>query len=605
VYWMDREGRFIYVNDAACRFLGYSREELLSIKVTDIDPVYSKKQFASAWTEYENDGQIRRQYIETWHRRKDGVLVPVEISSMHLWLGDIDCHVAFARDITERKQMEQELYLTQFCVDKASVGIHRSGPDGRYMSVNEKVCENLGYTREELCNMHVYDVDPDYSRERWQEHRKGLRVQGSTTFETIQQRKDGTIFPVEITATYLEYQNEGFSFSFTRDITKRKQMEEQLMQARKMEGIGQLAGGVAHDFNNMLSVILGYAELIKARLPHNDPSVKGILEIEKAATHSRDITRQLLAFSRKQIIAPKPVDLNELITNTKTTLARLIGEDIDLRFYPGQDLWQIKFDPAQIDQILINLAVNARDALPDGGKLTIETANVSLDEAYSQNHHEFNPGHYVQLTVSDNGVGMDQATLAHIFEPFFTTKDVGEGTGLGLATIYGIVKQNDGDITVYSEPGLGTTFKIYFPKIVEDDEKVEEIKDAVEDAATGTILLVEDDEMVRGMTTAVLEALGYTVLVAETPLEAVTMCEKQDISIDLLVTDVVMPGMNGPELRDKIDAIRPGIKTLFMSGYTTNVIVHHGVLDDDMHFIQKPFTLKLLQQKIRNALENG
>jgi PAS domain S-box-containing protein len=600
---MDREGNFLYVNDAACRTLGYNREELLSIKVFDIDPVYTKEMYNLEWAEYKQDDQIRRQHIETWHKRKNGSLFPVEVSTVHIWFGDTEFHVAFVRDITERKQMEQELHLTQFCVDKASVGIHRSGPDGRFMSVNEKLCENLGYTREELRNMHVYEVDPDYSRERWQAHRQGLRIEGSKTFETIHQRKDGTIFPVEITATYLEYENEGFSFSFSRDITARKQMEEQLLQAQKMEAVGHLAGGVAHDFNNMLSVILGYAELIKARLPHNDPSLKGILEIEKAATHSRDITRQLLAFSRKQIIAPKPVDLNELISNTKTTLARLIGEDIDLRFYPGQNLWQIKFDPAQIDQILINLAVNARDALPNGGKLTIETANTSLDETYCESHHEFNPGHYVQLTVSDNGVGMDQETLAHIFEPFFTTKDVGEGTGLGLATIYGIVKQNDSAINVYSEPSLGTTFKIYFPKIVEDDEMVEETQDVVEDSITGTILLVEDDEMVRGMTTAMLEAIGYNILVAEMPADAVSICDGQDTPIDLLITDVVMPGMNGPELRDRIAAIRPGIKTLFMSGYTTNVIVHHGVLDDDMYFIQKPFTLKLLQQKVRNVLE--
>jgi len=606
VYWMDREGSFLYVNDAACRSLGYSREELLSLKVFDIDPVYTKEQFDTEWAEYKKDNQIRRQHIETWHRRKDGRRFPVEVSAKHIWFGDTEFHVAFVRDMTERKRMEEELYLTQYCVDRASVGISRSGPDARFLSVNEKMYKNLGYTREELLNMYVYDIDPEFSRERWQAHRKGLRAEGSTTFETIHRRKDGTIFPVEVTATYLEYQNEGFAFSFSRDITERKQMEEQLLQAQKMEAVGHLAGGVAHDFNNMLTVILGHAELIKARLPHNDSSLKGILEIEKAAGHSRDITRQLLAFSRKQIIAPQQIDLNELIGNTKTTLARLIGEDIDLCFYPGQNLWRIKFDPSQIDQILINLAVNARDALPDGGNLTIETTNISLDEAYCQNHHDFDPGHYVRLTVSDNGVGIDQETLAHIFEPFFTTKDVGEGTGLGLATIYGIVKQNDSVITVDSEPGQGTTFKIYFPKIVvEEDEVIVKAEDTTEDAVTGTILLIEDDEMVRGITKAMLEAIGYKVLVAGMPAEAVTMCEEQDVSIDLVVTDVVMPGMNGSELRDKIDAIRPGIKTLFMSGYTTNIIVHHGVLDDDINFIQKPFTLKLLQQKVRDVLGNG
>ena len=603
VQWMDRDGKFIYVNDETCRLLGYSHEELLKLNVTDIDQVYSKEQFNQVWAEYKNDGQIRRKYFETWHRRKDGVLIPVEVSSMHLSLGDMECHVAFVRDISERKQMEQELYLTQYCVDKASVGVHRSGPDGRFLSANEKLCKNLGYTREELCQMHVHEIDPDFSHKDWLAHRQGLRVEGSQTFEAIHQRKDGTTFPVEITATYLEYENEGFSFSFTRDITRRKQMEEQLIQAQKMDAIGQLAGGVAHDFNNMLIVILGYAEMLKAQLPHHAPSLKGILEIEKAATRSRDITRQLLAFSRKQLIAPKLLHLNELITHTQTTLASLIGEDIELRFYPGQDLWPIKFDPAQIDQILINLAVNARDALPDGGDLTIETENISLDETYCQNHHEINPGYYVRLAVSDNGVGMDQETLSHIFEPFFTTKGVGEGTGLGLATIYGIIKQNDSAITVYSEPGQGTTFKIYIPKVVGDVEVVVKTEEVVEDVATETILLVEDDEMVREMTMTMLETLGYKVLVAETPADAVSTCEKQDIAIDLLLTDVVMPGMKGPELRNKINAIRPGIKTLFMSGYTANIIAQHGVLDEEIFFIQKPFSLKLLQKKVRRVFE--
>ncbi|MCB0153921.1 MAG: PAS domain S-box protein [Anaerolineae bacterium] len=463
VYWMDREGRFTYVNEAACRFLGYSREELLNLKVFDIDPALSIEEFGSTWAEDKDDGHVHRRYLETQHRRKDGDLIPVEVSATRLWLGDIEYHVAFVRDITERNQLEKELYLTQYCVEKASVGIHRTGPDGRFLSVNEKFCENLGYTREELCQMRVYEIDPEFSHEDWLAHRQGLRAKGAKTSERIHQRKDGTIFPVEITGSYVKYEDEGFSFAFTRDITERKQMEEQLMQARKMEAIGQLAGGVAHHFNNMLAVILGYAQLIKARLPYNDPSLKGILAIEKAAIHIRDITHQLLGFSRKQMIIPKPLNLNDLITKTKPTLARLIGNDIDLRFYPGQDLWQIKFDPAQVDQILVNLALNAREALPNEGNLTLETENILLDEAFCHNHHELKPGPYVRLTLSDNGVGMDQETLSHIFEPFFTTKEVGQGTGLGLATIYGIIKQNDGAITVHSELGHGTTFKIYFP----------------------------------------------------------------------------------------------------------------------------------------------
>ena len=392
------------------------------------------------------------------------------------------------------------------------------------------------------------------------------------------------------------------------DITERKRAEEekarleaQLLQAQKMESIGRLAGGVAHDFNNMLSVILGYTELIKSRLPADDPLMKSILEIERAGIRSRDITSQLLAFSRKQIIEPRVVDLNALISHTQKTLARLIGEDIELLFCPGNDLWRIKIDPAQVDQILMNLAVNARDAMPGGGKLTIETGNSRLDEAYSKSHLGFVHGEYVLMAVSDNGAGMDREVLSHVFEPFFTTKELGKGTGLGLATVYGIVTQNGGAIDVYSEQGQGTTFKIYFPRVTEEAPR--EIDEAAPFASgTETVLLVEDDVMVRGMAASMLEEMGYTVLVAETPQDALLLCEKQDTLVDLLLTDVVMPGMSGIELRDRLKAVRPGLKVLFMSGYTSDVIVHHGVLEKGIHFIHKPFSITDLACKIREAL---
>jgi PAS domain S-box-containing protein len=387
------------------------------------------------------------------------------------------------------------------------------------------------------------------------------------------------------------------------EITDRKQLEEQLLQSQKMEAIGQLAGGVAHDFNNMLSVILGYSELIKSGLPAGNPLLKDVLEIEKAASHSRDITRQLLAFSRKQIIAPKTIDLNKLIMQTKKTLSRLIGEDIHLRFLPKKNLGKVRFDPSQIDQILVNLAVNARDAMPDGGMLTIEISKVYLDEDYCRLHIECRPGHYVLMMVSDDGAGMKKETQSHIFEPFFTTKEVGKGTGLGLATVYGIVKQNGGYINVYSELGRGTTFKIYIPRIMEEDEVRKNTEEVPLASGSGTVLLVEDDDMVRRMTSAMLKKIGYKVIAAETPLNALSYCEKENMRIDILLTDVVMPKMSGKELRDKIKAIRPDIKVLFMSGYTADVILHHGVIDEGVYFVQKPFSLNDLACKIRNAVE--
>ena len=567
----------------------------------------------------------KEEVIEALDQRFEGVPFDKEHRIIHLdgsvrWVssrifpvrneaGEVYRWASIMEDITERKKIENTLRLTQFCVDRASVGIMRTGLDATILSVNDELCRDLGYTREELCTMRTLDIDPALEMEGWLAHRQYLRAHGSARIERIYRRKDGTTFPVEITNSYLEFQGDEFAFSFVLDITERKRaeeekarLEEQLRQAHKMESVGRLAGGVAHDFNNMLTVILGYVELMKSQLSGDDSLLKYVLEVEKAGLHSRDITRQLLAFSRKQIIAPKPVNLNELITSTQQTLARLIGEDIDLRFYPEKNLWRVKFDPSQVDQILVNLAVNARDAMPTGGKLTIETANVSLDEAYCREHLEFRPGHYVLLEVSDSGTGMDKETLAHIFEPFFTTKEVGKGTGLGLATVYGIVKQNDSFINFYSEPGQGTTFKIYIPRFMEKTEIIETSEETKLISGSGTVLLVEDDKMVREMTTAMLKTIGYTVLVAETPSDALSLCTKQDTPIDLLITDVVMPEMSGPELRDMIKASRPDIKVLFMSGYTSNVIVHHGVLEEGVHFIQKPFSMNDLARKIHHAL---
>jgi two-component system cell cycle sensor histidine kinase/response regulator CckA len=596
------DARILSVNDQACRNLGYTREELLKMYVFDIDPAFSRKR----WLGHRRDLRARgSNTFETIHRRKDGTTFPVEITGTYLEFQGEGFSFSFVRDITVRKQMEQALHLTQFCVNQASVGILRTALDGRILSVNDHICRSLGYTREELLKMYVFDLDPYLSREEWLEHRRDLRARGSRTVERAHRRKDGTIFPIEIAATYLEYQGEEFAFSFIHDITERKQLEERLLQAQKMEAIGRLAGGVAHDFNNMLTVILGYAELIKARLPHDDPLAKDVSEIQKAAGHSKDITRQLLAFSRKQMIAPKLVNLNELIANTKGALSRLIGEDIDFRFHAAPDLWGMRFDPSQVDQILVNLAVNARDAMPGGGALTVETANVRLDERYCRDHLDCAPGYYVFLGVSDDGVGMDKETLSHLFEPFFTTKEVGRGTGLGLATIYGIVKQNGGIINVYSEPGQGTTFKIYFPAVAQKDEVAEKPDESAMAAGSGTVLLVEDDDMVREMTATMLQTIGYTVQVAETASDALSLCERRDAQIDLLMTDVVMPGMSGTELRDKVEAFRPGIKVLFTSGYTSNIVVQRGMLEEHVHFLQKPFSINHLARKVREAIEGS
>ncbi len=384
-----------------------------------------------------------------------------------------------------------------------------------------------------------------------------------------------------------------------------KSLEAQLVQAQKLESVGRLAGGVAHDFNNMLSVILGHAEMMLMKLNPGEAFHSDVEEIHKAARRSADLTRQLLAFARKQTIAPKVLDLNETVEGMLKMLRRLIGEDIDLLWKPDAHLWPVKMDPAQVDQILANLCVNARDAIAGVGKVTIETENVTLDENYCADRPGFIPGDFVMLAVSDNGRGMDKEVLDHMFEPFFTTKETGEGTGLGLATVYGIVKQNEGYINVYSEPGKGSTFRIYIPRYA--GEEIEAAASMLEDIPRGnkeTILLVEDEPAIMGMGKMMLEKLGYQVLAAGTPKEALRLAVAHPGEIHLLITDLVMPEMNGRQLSDELHTLFPKIKSLFMSGYTANVIAHHGVLEEGVHFIQKPFSMKELAKKTRAALDH-
>jgi len=417
--------------------------------------------------------------------------------------------------------------------------------------------------------------------------------------------RDGQVIHVQ-TNGQIEYQDGKAVklFGTIFDITERKKMEDQLQQAQKMESVGRLAGGVAHDFNNMLGVILGHAEMIMDQMDASQPYFNNLQEIQTAAQRSADLTRQLLAFARKQTISPKILDLNKTVESMLTMLRRLIGEDIDLAWLPGKELWRINIDPSQIDQILANLCVNARDAISDTGKLTIETGTIVFDEIYCAQHQGYKSGEYVLLAVSDNGCGMDTDTQNNIFEPFFTTKELGKGTGLGLATVYGIVRQNNGFINVYSEPGLGTTFKIYLPRHMGQTNPVREKESAAPSVhGNETILLVEDEPAILELTTMMLQRLGYSVLAASTPGEAICMAREHLDKIDLLMTDVVMPEMNGRDLAKNLLSLYPNLKRLFMSGYTANVIAHHGVLDEGIHFIQKPFSKKDLENIVKKVLK--
>jgi len=458
--------------------------------------------------------------------------------------------------------------------------------------------------KEDIIGHHVVDFSPqkqpsgESSAEKADHLMKACYEGISQSFYWQFQSKTGNLIDAEVSLSILNINGKSYIQSVVRDVSEsmraaedRKKMEVQLVQVQKLEAIGRLAGGVAHDYNNMLGVL-------KTELPADAPVLKRILEIEKAGLRSRDITRQLLAFSRKQIALPRVVDLNSLIENMQKTLVRLIGEDVELRFTPGRGPCRVAIDPSQVDQILVNLAINARDAMPLGGKLVMETKNITVDEAYCGEHIDFRPGGYVQLTVSDEGIGMSKEVLSHIFEPFFTTKEPGKGTGLGLSTVYGIVKQNGGFILACSEPAEGSTFNIYLPQTTGGAEEAGMSAEDGLPTGAGTILLVEDDDMVREMVRGMLKAIGYTAYEAASSQEALEFLEKSSVRIDLLLTDVIMPGMDGKELAEKVKANNSGIRVLFMSGYASNVIVHRGVLDEGVHYIQKPFSMEGLARKL-------
>ena len=521
-----------------------------------------------------------------------------------------------AREIEEHKQTEEALRREQLfsqSVIESLPGIFYlyTYPELKLILWNREHESLLGYGIGEIEGRHVTDWHPPESRNAVLNAIEEVMTRGRASLEASLMTKDGRPVPFILTGIKFESQGQIYLMGIGIDITERKQAEAeteklqaQLTQVHKMESVGRLAGGVAHDFNNMLGVILGYSELVLSQMEAGQPMYSALQGIQQAARRSADLTRQLLAFARKQTVAPKVLDLNETVASMLNMLRRLIGENIDLAWLPGESLWPINMDPAQVDQILANLCVNARDAIRDTGKVTIETNNVVFDEVYCTAHAGFVPGEYVLLALSDNGCGMDREALSHLFEPFFTTKEMGKGTGLGLATVYGIIKQNNGFINVYSEPDHGTTFKMYLPRYLAKGEQRTSEPEVAKPAATGheTILLVEDEPMILEMTTVMLKRQGYTVLPAAAPGEAIRLAREHAGEIHLLMTDVVMPEMNGRDLARNLLSLYPDLKRLFMSGYTANVIARHGVLNEGVHFIQKPFTMKDLAAKIRNVL---
>jgi len=493
-------------------------------------------------------------------------------------------------------------------LESASQAILSIDRNGRIVLANPRTEEMFGYSGAELLGARVEILLPESKRRAHGRDREEyfarprVRPMG-IGLDLAGRRKDGTEFPVEISLSYVETTEGMFAIAFVNDISDRKRLEDQLLQAQKMEAVGRLAGGVAHDFNNMLTVIAGYNRMILDELSPLDPLRGCAEEVLKAADRAGALTKQLLAFSRRQVMQPCVMNVNTTVEHTEKMLRRLIGEDVELVLRLRDDVGNIKADPSHIEQAIVNLAVNARDAMPNGGRITVETANAHLDETYARTHLGVKPGDFVMIAVSDTGLGMDAETRRRIFEPFFTTKEKGKGTGLGLATVYGLVKQLGGDIWVYSEPGQGTAFKLYFPRVTEPAVAPQESLVETEKApSTETILVVEDEQAVRDLTVKILKKLGHTVLAAANGAEAIEISHSFAGTIALLLTDVVMPNMSGRQVAEELVKVRPELKVLYLSGYTDNTVVHHGVLEDGVEFLPKPFSREALARKIRDVL---
>ncbi len=492
-------------------------------------------------------------------------------------------------------------------VTNAPYGICSCDASGKILDANPAFLDLLGLTSlDDLIGQHIYSLYSD--TDQWFDLADYLRSSAPFKGLTAEWKRKGGSTVVRISGRSVSNgRKEGKVFElFAEDVTERRALEQQLRQSQKMEAVGRLAGGIAHDFNNLLMVISGYSEFLLERLGA-EPHLRGpAQEIASAAERASSLTRQLLAFSRKQMLAPRIINLNYIATENLKMLTRMIGEDIDLVLVPGQNLWSVRADAGQIDQVIMNLAVNARDAMPSGGKLTIETSNVTLDEEYARLKTPLRPGDYVMVAISDTGAGMDAETQSHIFEPFFTTKGP-KGTGLGLSTVYGIVKQSGGYVWVYSEVGRGTTFKIYLPRVAGTGETAVQVPALIQsqrvEPGTETILLVEDEANLRYLARQYLEKQGYKVIEAADGAVAMQIAVAHEAVIHLLLTDVIMPGMNGRELAQRISEIRPNVKVLYMSGYTENVIGHNGTLDAGVRLLQKPFNLRDLKNKVREVLD--
>jgi two-component system cell cycle sensor histidine kinase/response regulator CckA len=612
---LDADGKMRYQSPSVKRILGYEPAELIGGVNFDFLHPDDLEKAQKAFNEVIQATEIVE--VEVRFRHKNGKWRHFACTLTNLLDNfAIKGIVSNAFDITERKLAEEALReseeryrvlfdnnpLPMWVIDIETLA---------FQAVNTAALNHYRYSYEDFLSMTVENLRPSEDLAAKVKNLTGTADKFYRADLSKHVKKDGTIIDVETTSHDLIFNGKRSRLILINDVTEQKwaeealrQSEEQLRQAQKLESVGRLAGGIAHDFNNMLTAINGYSDLILKTLPADNPLRRNVEEIKKAGTRSAELTQQLLAFSRRQILQSKVLDLNKVISDTIVMLQRLIGEDIQVIASLSPDVGLIEADPGQLSQVLVNLIVNSRDAMPQGGSIVIETESIYIDEHYANHHISTKPGEYVMLAVSDTGIGMDDEIKQQIFEPFFTTKEIGKGTGLGLATVYGIVKQSGGNIWVYSEVGKGTTFKIYLPRIPAPPKPLETAsgKTGIQKGSE-TILLVEDEETVRRLSREVLELCGYKVIEAENGVAALAICEKYNEKIDLLMTDVVMPQMGGRELAETLTQIYPQMRVLFTSGYTDDAIFRHGIIDSGKNFIQKPFTFEALARKVRELFD--
>ncbi|WP_338030243.1 PAS domain-containing protein [Fimbriiglobus ruber] len=599
------DGQFQRINPAWARTLGYTSEELLAERFVNlIHP--EDRQSSLAHLERMAGGEAVASF-ESRLRTKDGTY------RTFLWSGAplLDQH-AFSvtgHDITSQKRADEELRLRDRAMQSVSQGIlitDARQPDAPIVYASPGFVQLTGYGTEEVIGQNCRFLQGmGTDRAAVGRIREAVREAKPCKEELLNYRKDGTPFWNELSLAPVKNQSGALTHfvGVQTDVTERRSLEEQFRQAQKMEAVGQLAGGVAHDFNNLLSIITGYSEIILSKAGKDDPIRAFVKEISEASARAASLTRQLLAFSRKTVLEPKVLDLNEVVRETGKMLRRLIGEDILFTNVLDPMISRVKVDPDQLGQMLMNLTVNARDAMPRGGSLTIETRPVELDQEYARLHSDVRPGKYTMLAVSDTGTGMPPDVKERIFEPFFTTKGVGTGTGLGLAVVMGIVKQSGGHVAVYSEVNRGTAFKLYFPAVEDQASRATARSDVGSVRGAETVLVVEDEDGVRTLVLLILQTHGYKVLAATDGKDALRVVERHQGAIDLLLTDVVMPGMGGREVAQTLQLRFPQMKVLYTSGYTDDAVVRHGILQEETAFLQKPYSLQSLANKVRQVLD--